>query len=75
MNIPEMSGFENFIVHAIKKSLQEKISEKFDILKKDLIIELEKERDKVITGTLLNITREFDIRRSDQNLIVTIIKQ
>lgn len=66
---------DNFLGHAIIKAIEKEAEEIYEKAKEEMVKELEKRKDEVITGTVLNIVRKMDIQDYTNKLIITVSKE
>lgn len=65
---------DNFILEAIKDGVQQKVEIAFEESKNRLIERLEKEKDIIVSGVVLNVMRKVDMADYRDNIIITINK-
>lgn len=69
-----MIDLEPIIDNAIKRNLTEEVSKIFEENKKTMIRELEKKKNEIVAGTVLEISRNISMDSLRDNLTITIRK-
>ena len=64
----------NLITEAIKNGVKNEVSRRFDEHKKTLIEQLDKDKDMIVSGIVLNITKYIQMDTATDNLVITIRK-
>ena len=70
-----MIDLEPIIDSAIKRNLTEEVSKIFEENKKTMIRELEKKKNEIVAGTVLEISRSIQLDSLQDNLTITIRKE
>ena len=70
-----MIDLEPIIDNAIKRNLTEEVSKIFEENKKTMIRELEKKKNEIVAGTVLEISKNISLESFKEELIITIRKE
>lgn len=62
----------NIIKKYIEDGIQNEVEKEFDILKDNLIIELERKKNEICAGILLNVMKTVDIQQMQDRIVFTI---
>jgi hypothetical protein len=67
---------ENDFLKALSKAIQDElkgvVEERYEILKKELIEKLDKDKDQVIAGIVLNLEKSVTIDRFENKLVIEV---
>lgn len=64
----------SFIRENVESGVKTLVSQAFDRKKKELVDELDKEKDILVAGILLNVMKHVQIETLRENIVVTIKK-
>lgn len=68
------NGMTDFISEAIKQGVEREVRAAYDSYIKKLMEDLERDKDTVCAGVVLNVMSRVDMRSIDNNLVITIRK-
>lgn len=66
---------QTLIHDAISKAIKKDTETAFEDLKKELIERLDREKDNIISGVVLNVMEYVNYKTIDRNLTITVLKR
>jgi len=63
---------EKTLLESIKAAIEKELDAEYDNIRKEFLEKLEKRKNEIIAGMLVNLTKNINVQSINENLIVTI---